>query len=289
VDSLEPVAFAYDPRGRLSTMTQGTGGTARTSTFTYNPQGFLASLTDPLSRTVSFGYDAAGRVTTQTLPDLREIHTTYDPNGNVASITPPSRPAHAFTYTPVDLEATYTPPDLGIGTVATTYTYNADRQLTQVLRPDGQPLTLDYEPAGGRLSTLTAPTGQTTFTYHPTSGQVSSIASPGGTTLSYNYDGSLLTGTTWTGPVAGSVTRTYDTDFRVVSESVNGANPITFQYDPDSLLTQAGSLSLTRNTQNGLLTGTTVGSVSDARTYSTFGELSTYQATYSGSPLINTQ
>jgi RHS repeat-associated protein len=198
-------------------------------------------------------------------------------------------PAHAFTYTPVDLEATYTPPDLGIGNVATTYTYNADRHLTQVQRPDGQILTLDYEPTGGRLSTLTAPTGQTTFTYHPTTGQLSGTTAPGGVTLNYTYDGSLLTGTTWTGPVAGSVTRTYDTDFRVVSESVNGANPITFQYDPDSLLTQAGSLSLTRNAQNGLLTGTTVGSVSDTRTYSTFGELSTYQATYSGSPLINTQ
>ena len=147
---------------------------------------------------------------TQTLPDLREIQTTYDANGNVASITPPSRPAHAFTYTPIDLESTYTPPDLGIGNVATTYTYNQDRQLTQVQRPDGQSLTLDYEPTGGRLSTLTAPTGQTTFTYHPTSGNVASIANPGGTTLSYSYDGSLLTGTTWTGPVAGSVTRTYD-------------------------------------------------------------------------------
>ena len=127
VTSLEPVSLSYDPCGRLSTMNQGTGGAARTSTFTYNAQGFLASLTDPLSRTVTFGYDAAGRVTTQTLPDLRVIQTTYDANGNVASITPPSRPAHAFTYTPVDLEASYTPPDLGIGTVATTYTYNADR------------------------------------------------------------------------------------------------------------------------------------------------------------------
>jgi YD repeat-containing protein len=125
----------------------------------------------------------------------------------VASITPPSRPAHTFDYTPVDLEATYIPPDLGIGNVATTYTYNLDRQLTQVTRPDGQTLTLDYEPAGGRLSTLTAPTGQTTFTHHPTSGLVSTIASPGGIGLSYSYDGSLPTGTTWTGR-SRSVTRT---------------------------------------------------------------------------------
>jgi len=289
VTGLEPVAFTYDPRGRLQTLTQGTGGTVRTSTFTYNPQGFLASLTDPLSRTVSFGYDAAGRVTSQTLPDLRVIQTTYDANGNVASITPPSRPAHTFGYTPVDLEDTYTPPDLGIGNVASTYTYNQDRQLAQVLRPDGQTLTLNYEPTGGRLSSLTAPTGQTTFTYHPTTGQVTSIAAPGGVTLGYTYDGSLLTGTTWTGPVAGSVTRSYDTDFRVASESVNGANPITFQYDPDSLLTQAGSLALTRHAQHGLLTGTTLGSVTDAYTYNTFGELSSYQARYSGTPMWDIQ
>jgi YD repeat-containing protein len=229
VDGLGPITFTYDPRGRLSTMTQGTGGTARTSTFTYNPQGFLGSLTDALSRTVSFTYDPAGRVTVQTLPDLRVIQTTYDANGNVGSITPPSRPAHAFGYTPVDLEEAYTPPDLGTGNVATSYTYNPDRQLTQVTLPDGQTLTLDYEPAGGRLSTLSAPNGATTFTYHPTTGLVTGITAPGGATLDYTYDGSLLTGTTWTGPLAGSVTRTYDTDFRVATERVNGANSITFQ------------------------------------------------------------
>ena len=195
VVGLEPISFTYDPRGRLSTMTQGTGGAARSSTFTYNPQGFLAGLTDPLSRTVSFGYDATGRVTTQTLPDSRVIQTTYDANSNVASITPPSRPAHSFGYTPVDLEASFTPPDLGIGTVATTYTYNADRQLTQVTHPDGQTIALGYD-TGGRLSSLTEPRGQTTFAYHPTTGQVTGITAPGGATLGYTYDGTLLTGTT---------------------------------------------------------------------------------------------
>ena len=39
VDSLEPVAFTYDPRGRLSNVTQGTGGTARTSTLRLQPRG----------------------------------------------------------------------------------------------------------------------------------------------------------------------------------------------------------------------------------------------------------
>jgi RHS repeat-associated protein len=288
VDSLEPVAFAYDTRGRLSTVTQGTGGAARTSTFTYNPQGFLATITDPLSRTVGFTYDLVGRVLTQTLPDGRVIQTTYDANGNVASITPPSRPAHGFAYTPVDLEDTYTPPDLGIGTVATTYAYNQDRQLTTITRPDGQSLTMSYEPTTGRLTTLTEPRGQSIFSYN-SSGQVSGIASPGGVSLGYTYDGSLLTGSTWSGPIAGSVTRTYDTDFRVATESINGGSSVTFQYDPDSLLTGAGALTLTRNAQHGLLTGTTLGNVTDSYTYSTFGEFATYQASYNSSPLLNVQ
>jgi YD repeat-containing protein len=72
--------------------------------------------------------------------------------------------------------------------------------------------------------------------------------------LGYTYDGALLTGTTWTGPVAGSVTRTYDTDFRVSTESLSGGNTITLEYDPDSLLTGAGALTLTRDPQHGFLT-----------------------------------
>ncbi len=61
---------------------------------------------------------------------------------------------------------------------------------------------------------------------------------------------------------------------------MNGAKPIPFTHDPDSLLTQAGALTLTRDPQAGFLTGTALGSVTDTRSYSTFGELSSYRATF---------
>jgi RHS repeat-associated protein len=67
---------------------------------------------------------------------------------------------------------------------------------------------------------------------------------------------------------------------------VNGATPVAFTYDADSLLTQAGALSLTRDPQHGLLTGSTLGSVSDTRSYSSFAELSSYAATLSGTPVF---
>lgn len=104
----------------------------------------------------------------------------------------------------------------------------------------------------------------------------------------YTYDGSLLKQMTWTGTVPGSVSRNYDNNFRITNQSVNGANTINFGYDNDSLLTSAGAETITRSAQNGLITGTALGTVADSRSYSTFGELSSYTANVSGSPVYAT-
>jgi RHS repeat-associated protein len=231
---------------------------------------------------VSFAYDLAGRVTTQTLPDGRQVSYAYDANGNVTSVTPPGRPAHAFNYTPVNLESAYTPPALDATSPVTTVAYNADRQPTLVTRPDGQTIALAYD-AGGRLSTITLPRGQVGLAYNPTTGNLTTVTAPDGGTLAYTYDGSLVTSSTWGGPagaVAGSASWTYDNDFRIASESVNGGHTVTFSHDPDSVLTQAGALAISRDPQHGLVTGTTLGSVTDTRSVNGFGELSSYRAAF---------
>ena len=260
---------------------------------TYDSQGYLETIVDPLNRTVRFVYDAAGRVTQQILPDNRVIAYAYDANSNVTSVTPPGRPAHNFTYTAVDLEASYNPPDVGLPQDQTLNTYNLDRQVTRIALPAGQNLDFGYNSTTGKLSTLTIARGTVSYGYQrrlPGSWRAS--RAPGSITLAFSYDGSLLTSESWTGPVAGSVGRTYDNDFRVTALSVNGANAVTYQYDADSLLTKAGALTLARNPQNGLLTGTTLGSVADTWSYNGFGEPGAYagnlrreaQSTTSSSP-----
>lgn len=289
IAGLLPVDYTYDTRGRLTTINQGTGTDARITTFAYNSDGYLATIADPLNRVVGFGYDAAGRVIQQTLPDNRVITYGYDASGNQTRVTPPGRPDHTFGYTPVDLQSTYTPPDVGIGNVQTANTYNPDRQLTRVALPTGQNVDLGYDSATGKLVTVTLARGEASYSYNATTGWLSTVNAPGGLTLSYGYDGALVTGETWGGTVAGSVGRTYDDDFRLVTQSVDGGASVSFQYDGDSLLTRAGSLVLTRSPQNGLLTGTTLGNVADAWLYSGFGELRSYSATYSNSTIYSVQ
>jgi YD repeat-containing protein len=134
------------------------------------------------------------------------------------------------------------------------------------------------------VSTVTLPTGSITYAYNGATGHLASILAPSGEIQTYGYDGSLLTGATWFGPISGSITTMYDGLFRVSSQTVDGANLINYSYDPDSLLTQAGLLTLTHDPQNGLLAGSFLGSVSDAWTYNGFAEPAIYTASISGSP-----
>jgi len=197
--------------------------------------------------------------------------------GNLLSITPPGRSAHVFNYTAVSLEAGYTPPTV-VGTGATSYQYNLAKQLTSVTRPDLQTLALGYDFAG-RLGTQTSPRGVTSYGYNATTGHLSTITAPDLGTLSYTYDGFLPLSETWGGAVNGSVSVAYDNNFRVTSRTV-GATPINYTYDNDGLLTGSGAETLTRDPLNGLLTGTSTGSVTTSNSYNEFGEIGTFNANY---------
>jgi RHS repeat-associated protein len=227
-----------------------------------------------------------GRTLVETRSDGEQIAFGYDPNGNQTSVTPPGQPSHLLGFTPVDLLASYTPPMLPTGPTATTWSYNLDRQIDFITRPGGGVIDYGYDSAG-RLHTTTFPGGLVTRSYDPATGKLQTIAGPTGITVAYGYDGSLLTDVIWSGAVTGTLHRDYDNNFRVVSESVSGSGAATFDYDDDSLLTHAGGLTLDRDPQNGRITGTTLGGVSDAWSYSAYGEVSAYAATFGGSALLS--
>ena len=281
---LEPVRFVYDANGRLASVSSGMGPEERVVLFDYDLLGRLVSIVDPLSREVSFEYDSANRLTLQVLPGGRELHFDWDQNGNLTGLTPPARPEHGFDHTAVDLVSEYAPPPLGPGAWSTLYEHNLDRQPTRVDRPDGREIDLGYD-AGQRLTTVTTSRGMTTIAYEAGTGHVSSLTTPEGNALAFSMDGPVVLAETWSGEIAGSVERTYDADLRLATISVNGANPIAYDYDEDGLLVQAGDLSLTRSPQSGLLTATTLGVVTTAHTYNSFGELVSMTASVSGAPI----
>jgi RHS repeat-associated protein len=283
---LAAAVFTYDSRGRLATMTQGSGADSRTTTIAYSGSGFLQSITDPANQTESLSRDANGRVTEVTFHDSAKSQFVYDANGNLTTLTPPGRPDHHFTYTQNNQVSTHTAPAVGAGNNQTLATYDEDRQPTAIDRPNGESALFVYD-AEGRLILVKTMAGDMQYGLD-TCGRVITLNREHGANLSFTYDGGLPVGTTWSGAVTGSVTRAYDNSFRVATLSVNGGSPITLSYDQDGLLAQVGDLTLTRNAQSGLVTATALGSVIDTMTYDTFGALAGYTVSQGGSEIYST-
>ncbi len=280
VPGVLPVDTTYDARGRVETVVQGT----RTLTITHDSAGRVRTIVDPAARTTLLERDAVGRVTTATTPGPRVTLLDHDENGNVTSITPPGRPEHTFGYSPVNFMSTEVAPDLGSGPAVTQNTYNLDLQLTQVTRPDGALINLFYDSAG-RLDHVTRPEGTTQYAYHATTGHRVSEAGPGGSSITYAFDGELLTSATWSGPVAASVQFGHDNFFRVTSRTVGGTSAVTVHHDDDGLVDIVGEMTLARDPQNGFLTGSTLAQVTETISYSPYGELASTSATAAATPI----
>ena len=238
--------FSYDASGRLTQAKRG----GRTSTFAYDNKGRLLSTTDALGRKDSLFYDNADQLTRRVLPGGREVTFAYDSSGNLTSVTPPGRPAHTFTYAPADRLSIYNPPSLGLPVSATSYGYNAAGQVTVIRRATGDSVRFTYDNPG-RASSVIFDRGTIGFTYNGTTGNLASLSAPESLGLAFTYDGALPKSVTWSGAVSGSTAVTYNNDFRVASQTVNGANSVSFSYDNDGLLTQAGGLGLRRSASIG--------------------------------------
>jgi len=278
-----PIDLTRDTRGRVIRWVQGSGEQAREFSVSYDSEGNLNTLTDPLNAVYRYNYDSVGRLTGAQLPDGREFSTGYDPNGNPVSVTPPGRPAHRFEYDSVDEVDAYEPPDLaGVAEPATTYSYNRDKQLIRVQRPDGKAVDLTYN-AAGLLGEAVTPIGAYRYGYDAPGGYLSSISAPSGIELQYGYDGFLETAADWSGIISGRVSQIYDSNFELARRCVNSVLCIDHAYDNDMLLTQAGELVIARNSASGQLSDTTLGIVGTEMAYNSYGEMASYRAAVDGS------
>jgi RHS repeat-associated protein len=275
VGTQTPISLSYDTHGRLTSVAQ----TPRKTSLAYDAFGNTASITDSLGRKTGFSYDGAGRVTVVTRPDSQKIQYKYDKAGNVTSVTPPGKTAHDFFLNSFELISEYLPPSLG-GTipVATQYSYNLDKQLTQITRPDGRSVNLGYDPVkGSLLSEVSSDANDvnTTYAYSPSTGLLTQVSSIDGINTSYSYTGPLVTSIATSGAVTNQIDFAYATDMKLASIDLNGSGlqaQVSYGYDKDNLVTQIGSETLTRDVKNGYVTASSLGLLSETLSYNTFAE-----------------
>jgi RHS repeat-associated protein len=236
-------SFTYDLDNNRLTMTDPTG----TSTYRYDEQDRLTSVTNGAGQTVGYRYDLDGHVREILYPDGLTVSYAYDKAGRLQSLKDNSQRIVGYTDTPDGDVQTISNPN---GTSAQDSYDNADR-LTAVLNQAGSTTlsshsyTLDN--VGNRTQAVEV------------LGQVG-----GGTTnltTNYTYDSlyRLLSD--------GTRSYTYDPVGNRLSLTVNGT-PTNYIYDKMDRIQSAGSVAYTTD-GNGDVTGRG----SDSFVYDQYGQL----------------
>ena len=281
------VTNAYDAEGRLVRTVQG----ERETTFAYDEAGCLASVTDALGRTVSNDYDVVGRAIRSTLPDGSSISNAYDRSESPIATTLPHGETHAFGWTPVGLPASYTAPEAPEAGRRLERTYNAAREQSALVKPDGTVVSNVYDSAG-RLSAVVATRGDETervdFVYDY-AGRLDSVTNEYDETW-YAYDSFLKIAEVSNGFYADFE---YDDDFRVSKKTYTDYRhdedeqlaEIDVAYDDDGDVVGIGDLRILRNPATGFAEATGLGNVVDWRNYNGYGECTNYVASFEGDDL----
>ena len=147
----------------------------------------------------------------------------------------PNGAVHTLQYTALDDPATYTPPGSAAGFA---HTYDAEQRLATSTLPDGRISTRGYD-AADRPSTLQYPEATISYSYtannttDPISTLLRTPASIGtAETVSFGYDGSVVTGSSLSGAAVGQFTYGYDANLVL--------NAITLQSGSDSVSHSGG-------------------------------------------------
>ncbi|MEW8285856.1 MAG: RHS repeat-associated core domain-containing protein [Candidatus Thiodiazotropha endolucinida] len=255
---LNPTAQTYDALDRLKQQTDALDGTTQ---YTYDAQDNLTSVTDPNGLTTTYNYDGLGNLISQTSPDTGTTTYTYDEAGNRLTQTNARGITVNYSYDALNRLTHISYPDTSLNV-----TYNYDQgtdgigKLTSISDSNGT-TTYAYN-AYGDLITQTRTSSDsivTTFSYdYDTYGRLASLTYPSGNSVNYTYDahGELNSLTyEWSDSTTQSLisnlqtlpfglvkafdygnglslTRSFDQEYRLISQTIPGILQSSYQHDP---------------------------------------------------------
>ncbi|WP_243726310.1 RHS repeat-associated core domain-containing protein [Halothiobacillus neapolitanus] len=230
-------SYAYDPRGRLSRITQqASGSSARVTTFAYTPSSKLASTSLPDGRTLTYSYDDAQELTaiTDNLGD--KVSYAYDSRGNRSqtSIYDPDSSLVRQIKSVYDLR-NHLASSNDSGSITQQVTDALGNLVQQTDPNNNAPTTHSYDPLNRLIQTVNAIGGTTSYGYD-VNAEINQVITPNGATTGYQNDdfGDLLQEVS---PDRGTTTYAYDAAGNLIQKTDARGVIANYSYDALNRLT----------------------------------------------------
>ena len=207
------------------------------TSYTYDKNGLLKTLTLPHGAVIRYQYDAFSRVIDIAANNGDSIHYSLDVKGNVIKEETFDskmnlRQTRSYVYDSLNRMTK----DVGAFGQSTHYAYDSNGNRITVTDPLNHTTTRSYD-ALNRLIRMTDPNnGRTRYQYDPLD-QLSRVTDPLDNSTDYAVDG-LGNVKATDSPDAGMMTRTYDAAGNVLTETDARGKTTRFEYDALNLLTR---------------------------------------------------
>ena len=266
--------YTYDGNGNL-TVVQDPLNNVTTYTYSSTQKGMLISETAPAplgqsSYTLwSYSYDSYDRLTTTVNALGDTTKTSYNSAGQVTSVTDPNGNQTTYSYDGMNRVTGETDAAGSLIVGVTTNTYDAGGNEVTTTNPDNFTTTTTYD-AMDRVSTVKNPDGSVTSYTYDSGGNLHTLTDPDGNTTTYGYDvlNRQISVTSPSVNASGGVlaTTAYDADGEVTATTDADGRQVTYSYDQ-----------LGRNTGESWLTSSRGILESITYTYDKAGELTNAQ------------
>ena len=214
----QSITFTYNPQGRLASVVDAIAAPSRTFTYTYDAAGNLKEVKDPLNGKYLYTYLVNGPMKSLADKNNNKIDIIYFPDLSISELVGCNKRL-SFSYDTADQKTVVTD-HLATGNQVTTYKYQTLDNLSWITSMSGNccgfNMSYEYDDQGNQTK-MTDANGQV-YTY------------------TYDSSGNMLTATDPLGQVS---TYTYTTDFKKINSYKDPkGNLSTMGYDGDGNMTQ---------------------------------------------------